>query len=103
MSVTVRLPGALGEATGGATKFEAAGASLGEVVADRERRYPALRGRILDESGALPVHVNVFIDAVDARHAGGARAAVPDGAVVMVIPAMAGGALHVLSDRQSFV
>ncbi|CAN5229511.1 hypothetical protein BH18CHL2_BH18CHL2_06220 [soil metagenome] len=44
MSVRVRLPGTLGEATGGATKVDGAGASLGEVVADLERRYPAFGG-----------------------------------------------------------
>jgi molybdopterin synthase sulfur carrier subunit len=91
LSATVRLPGALGEATGGATRIEASGATLGELVAELERRYPGLRGRVLDETGALRTHVNVFIGDEDARQAGGANAPVPDGAVVMVIPAMAGG------------
>ncbi|MGH2450787.1 MAG: MoaD/ThiS family protein [Candidatus Limnocylindria bacterium] len=92
MAVTVRLPGALAEATGGVTKVEAKGGSLRELVADLERRYPALEGRILDRSGAMPAHVSVFIGEADARDVGGAAARVPDGALVMVIPAMAGGA-----------
>lgn len=92
MAVTVRLPGALADATGGATKVEASAGSLRDIVADLERRYPALRGRILDASGAMPAHVNVFIGDDDARDVGGPGARVPDGALVMVIPAMAGGA-----------
>jgi len=92
MAVTVRLPGSLAEATGGATRVEATGGSLREVVADLERRFPALGGRILDRSGAMPAHVNVFIGDDDAREVGGASARVPEGALIMVIPAMAGGA-----------
>ena len=91
MAVIVRLPGVLADATGGVTKLTASGGSLRAVIADVEHRHPGLRGRILDERGALPAHVNVFIGDEDARQAGGVDAPVPDGAVVMVIPAMAGG------------
>lgn len=92
MSVKVRLPGSLREATGGETRIEAAGGTLAAVVADLERRYPALQGRILDERGGLQSYVNVYIGSTDARHAGGGDALVPDDADVMVIPAMSGGA-----------
>jgi len=92
MSVKVRLPGALRDATGGETRIEAAGATLAAVVADLERRYPGLQGRILDERGGLQTYVNVYIGDKDARHVGGGDATVPDDADVMVIPAMSGGA-----------
>lgn len=92
MSVKVRLPGSLRDATGGETRIEAAGGTLGAVVADLERRYPALQGRILDDRGGLQRYVNVYIGDQDARHAGGADALVADDADVMVIPAMSGGA-----------
>lgn len=91
MSVKVRLPGSLRDATGGETRIEASGGTLAAVVADLERRYPALRGRILDERGGLQSYVNVYIGGTDARHAGGGEALVPDDADVMVIPAMSGG------------
>lgn len=93
MSVKVRLPGSLRDATGGETRIEAAGGTLAAVVADLERRYPALQGRILDERGGLQSYVNVYIGGTDARHAGGGAAVVPDDADVMVIPAMSGGEL----------
>jgi molybdopterin synthase sulfur carrier subunit len=92
MSVKVRLPGSLRDATGGETRIEAAGATLADVVADLERRFPALRGRILDQWGGLQSYVNVYIGDQDARDAGGGGAPVPDDADVMVIPAMSGGA-----------
>jgi len=91
MSVTVRLPGALRDAAGGRTKVEANGRTLADVIADIDRRHPGFRGRVLDESGKLRTYVNVYIGEDDARSRGGTDAAVPDGAEVMVIPAMAGG------------
>jgi tRNA 2-thiouridine synthesizing protein A len=92
MSVKVRLPGSLRDATGGVTRIEATGTTLAAVVADLERRFPALEGKILDERGGLQSYLNVYIGDQDARHVGGGSAKVPDDADVMVIPAMSGGA-----------
>ena len=92
MPVTVRLPGALRDATGGQTKIEASGRTLADVIADIERRHPGFRGRVLDETGRIRTYVNVYIGEDDARSVGGTDAPVPDGGEVMVIPAMAGGA-----------
>jgi sulfur-carrier protein len=92
MSITVRLPGALGDVTGGLTKLEASGRTLADVIADIDRRHPGFRGRVLDETGRLRSYVNVYIGEDDARSKGGMDAPVPDGSEVMVIPAMAGGA-----------
>jgi len=92
MPVTVRLPGALRDSTGGQTKVEASGRTLGAVIDDVERRHPGFRGRVLDDAGKLRTYVNVYIGEDDARSKGGTDAAVPEGAEVMVIPAMAGGA-----------
>jgi molybdopterin synthase sulfur carrier subunit len=91
MSVTVRLPGALRDAAGGRTKVEANGRTLADVIADIDRQHPGFRGRVVDESGKLRTYVNVYIGEDDARSRGGTGAVVPDGAEVMVIPAMAGG------------
>lgn len=91
MTVTVRLPGALRDATGGQTKLEASAGTLADVITDIDRRHPGFRSRILDESGAIRTYVNVYIGDDDARSKGGTGATVPDGCEVMVIPAMAGG------------
>ncbi len=92
MAVTVRLPGALREATGGETRLETSAGTLADVISDIERRHPGFRARVLDDSGAIRTYVNVYIGDDDARAKGGTGAAVPDGSEVMVIPAMAGGA-----------
>jgi molybdopterin synthase sulfur carrier subunit len=92
MSVTVRLPGVLRDATGGQTKIEATGRTLADVIGDIERRHPGFAGRVLDDHGRIRTYVNVYIGEDDARERGGTDAVVPEGSEIMVIPAMAGGA-----------
>ncbi len=91
MAVTVRLPGSLREAVGGETKIVASGATLGEVLADIERRHRGFLALVVDERGEIRTYVNVYIGDEDARARGGLAAPVADGSEVMVIPAMAGG------------
>ena len=46
---------------------------------------------IFDEHGELRPLVNVYLDGVDAREHGGLDAALPPGATVRIIQAIAGG------------
>ena len=91
MAVTVRLPGSLRDAVGGTTKVAASGATLGDVIADIDRRYPGFRSLIVDDGGRIKTYVNVYIGDEDARAHGGLSAPVREGSEVMLIPAMAGG------------
>ena len=91
MAVTVRLPGSLRDAVGGDAKVSAAGRTLGDVLADVERQHPGFRSLVVDEADRLRTYVNVYIGDADARASGGLAAPVPEGAEIMVIPAMAGG------------
>ena len=91
MSVTVRLPATLRDAIGGQPSVTATGRTLDEVLNDVDRRHPGFRSRVVDDAGAIRIYVNVYVGEDDARSRGGLAATVPDGAEVMVIPAMAGG------------
>ncbi len=53
--------------------------------------HPAVGRRVRDESGALRRHVNVFVDADNARDLDGLDTTVPEGAEVAVLAAVSGG------------
>jgi cysteine synthase B len=87
----VRIPPALRDATGGAREVTAEGDTIRELLDDLTERYPALRTQLL-EGGDLAPHVNVYLGGEDVRTLDGIETAVTDGATVILLPAMAGGA-----------
>ncbi len=46
----------------GAREVEATGATLGELLADLERRYPGLRFRMIDEQDGMRPHIRFFVN-----------------------------------------
>jgi len=93
VSVEVLLPGALASAAGGARRLEVdlAAGTVAELLDALAATHPLLGRRLRDETGALRRFVNVYVDGEDVRWDGGLAAAVPDGAVVQVLPSVAGG------------
>ncbi len=45
-----------------AGEVEAAGATLAEILADLDRRYPGLRFRMIDEQDAVRPHIRMFVN-----------------------------------------
>jgi molybdopterin synthase sulfur carrier subunit len=92
MSVSVRIPTILRTYTGGSSEVAADGATLAEVLDDLDRNHSGIKGRILDESGALRRFVNVYVGNDDVRFLQNLDTPTPDGTQISVIPAVAGGA-----------
>jgi sulfur-carrier protein len=91
MSVSVRIPTILRTYTDGASEVDAAGGTLAEVIDSLDASYPGLKGRILDEQGAIRRFVNVYVGNDDVRFLDALDTSTPDGTEVSVIPAVAGG------------
>ena len=91
MSVAVKIPTQLRSLTDGAAEVDAAPGSVARVLAELEGRYPGLKNRILDETGALRRFVNVYVGEEDVRFLDGLQTEVPDGGHISIIPAVAGG------------
>ena len=92
--VVVLLPSALREHAGGRDELDvdlSDGARAGDLVDDVSRRWPALGRRLREDTGAVRRHVNLFVDGEDVRALDGIRTALADGAVVHVLPSVAGG------------
>ena len=92
MSVaTVRIPGSLRAQVGGASTVEVEGATVQEIIEALASEHPGIRGRLLDDGGALRRFVNVFVDDEDIRHRDGLHTPVEPGQKVSILPAVAGG------------
>jgi sulfur-carrier protein len=92
--VVVLLPGVLREHAEGFDEIGVElpdGARAEDLVAHVSQRWPALGRRLREDTGALRRHVNLFVDGEDVRALQGVRTTLPDGAVVHVLPSVAGG------------
>lgn len=63
----VYIPTPLRSYTGDRSEVEAAGATLAEVMADLDRRYPGIRFRMVDEQDAIRRHIRVWVNKDEAR------------------------------------
>jgi molybdopterin converting factor small subunit len=96
MTVQVVLPGVLADLIGGARHVDVPvpdgpRATVGDVLDRLAGEHPLLGRRIRDETGAVRRFVNVYLDGEDVRFADGVRTPVQDGAVLQVLPSVAGG------------
>jgi len=91
MAVEVKIPTILRTYTGGEKTVAGNGSTLGQVIDDLESRHGGLKDRLVEADG-LRRFVNVYINDEDVRFVGGLNAAVADNDVVVVLPAVAGGA-----------
>ena len=94
MRVVVLLPGVLREHADGLDEVKVDlpdGARAQDLVDEVSRRWPALGRRLREDTGALRRHVNLFVDGEDVRALDGVRTALTDGAVIHVLPSVAGG------------
>ncbi|MBA3747429.1 MAG: MoaD/ThiS family protein [Solirubrobacterales bacterium] len=90
MAVTVKLPTQLRDAAGGASQLPAEGETVGEVLESLFADHGELRDRLYLD-GDLRRFVNVYLSGEDIRFLDGLDTAVPAGASLTILPAVAGG------------
>ena len=90
MSVTVKIPTQLRNATDGEATADVDGSTVGEVLDALYDRYDELRSRIA-EDGGLRRFVNVYVGGEDIRFLDGLDTPVSEGDEVTILPAVAGG------------
>jgi molybdopterin converting factor small subunit len=87
----VRIPPALRSETRGQREVEARGGTVRELLDDLMGRFPALRAQLLDEDDLAPF-VNVYVEGEDVRTKDGLETPVDEKSLIILLPAMAGGA-----------
>jgi len=86
--MVVAIPSQLRDYTGGHARVEAIGATLAELLADLERRFPGIRFRMIDEQDAIRRHIKIF---VNGEQAGSIVTALAAGDEVTIVGALSGG------------
>ncbi len=91
MSVTILIPSALRAFVDRKSEVEAEGATVGEALANLAAEYPDLKHQIYEDDTKLRGFVNVFVDGTNIKKLDGLATPVASGAVVTLVPAIAGG------------
>lgn len=82
------MPQPLLSYTGDQTQVEAEGATVAELLADLDRRYPGIRFRMIDEQDRLRAHMKIF---VNHQQVSGLDAPLRDSDEVHIFQALSGG------------
>jgi len=91
MPVKVRIPTPLRKLTNNEELVEISANTVGSAIGELQSRYPGIKERLLDESGAVRRFVNVYVNEEDIRFLQNQQTPLKDGDEVSIIPAIAGG------------
>jgi molybdopterin synthase sulfur carrier subunit len=86
--VRVSIPSQLIAYTDGATRVEAAGATVAGVLDDLDRRFPGLKFRVVDEQDRIRRHMRIFVGQDEAK---AVTIPVRDGGELLIFGALSGG------------
>lgn len=90
-TITVHIPGPLRDCCAGAAELALAATNVRAVLAELERRHPALHRSVCDETGAVRRHINLFVNTDNMRDRGGLDTPLAPGDEVSILPAVSGG------------
>jgi molybdopterin synthase sulfur carrier subunit len=91
MKITVEIPTAFRRFTDGSSSVECAPATLAELLAELERKFPGMARHLRDDSGRVRQFLNIYVNEEDIRFLGGESYRFQDGDRVMLVPSIAGG------------
>ena len=89
---TIKIPPVLRPFVGGEREVSASGENVGEILRDLAANHPATESQIFSADGELNRYVNVYLNDEDVRVLDGLDTGVGSSDVLVILPAMAGGA-----------
>ena len=93
MAVQISIPTALRSFTGGAPQVSVEGGTVAEALAHLTQTHQGLAKHLRDDSGKLRSFVNVYLGDEDIRFLPDKdQTVVQDGAELIIVPSIAGGA-----------
>ncbi|MDR7087554.1 molybdopterin converting factor small subunit [Aeromicrobium panaciterrae] len=92
MAIEVRIPTILRPYTGGERAVDGAGTTVAELIDQLEVDHAGIKERLV-ENDEVRRFVNIYVNDEDIRFTGGLATPLADGNTVVILPAVAGGAL----------
>ena len=87
----VRIPTPLRKLTNNEELVEVNASTVGAVITELQSRYPGIKERLVDETGAIRRFVNVYVNEEDIRFLQNQDTPLKNGDEISIIPAIAGG------------
>ncbi len=95
MSAILKIPTALRRITDGADTAEVPTGTLAQALDALDEKFPGFKARVLDEgSGDIHPFISIFLNDNDVHYMRGLDTDLKDGDEIVIIPAIAGGALR---------
>ena len=91
MPAKVRIPTPLRKLTNNEELIEVTANTVGGAITELQAKYPGIKDRLLDESGAVRRFVNVYVNEEDIRFLQNQQTPIKTGDEISIIPAIAGG------------
>lgn len=87
----VRIPTPLRKLTNNEELVEVNASSVGAAIVELQSRYPGIKERLVDETGAIRRFVNVYVNEEDIRFLQNQETPLKTSDEISIIPAIAGG------------
>jgi molybdopterin synthase sulfur carrier subunit len=91
MAAKIRIPTPLRKLTNNEELIDVNAATVGDAITELQTRFPGIKERLLDDSGAVRRFVNVYVNEEDIRFLQNQQTPLKAGDEVSIIPAIAGG------------
>ena len=91
MPAQIRIPTPLRKLTNDEEVVEVSAGTIGDAISELQTRYPGIKERLIDETGAVRRFVNVYVNEEDIRFLQNQQTKLKDGDEISIIPAIAGG------------
>ncbi len=91
MPCKVRIPTPLRKLTNNEELVEVSAGTVGEAINELQTRFPGIKERLLDDTGAVRRFVNVYVNEEDIRFLQNQQTVLKNGDEISIIPAIAGG------------
>ena len=90
--IRVKLSGQLRDCTGDIQEVAVdSAATVLKLIDTLDKRFPGIRGRILDDQEKTRPYVNIFVDGENIKETGKEGTRLDDGSLVYILPSVAGG------------